>query len=68
MSATESLANVVVGFMVAILSQLIIFPRYDIHVPISTNLWIGVWFTVISLIRSYILRRWFNGLKFRRTY
>ena len=26
--------------------------------------WIGVIFTAISLARSYVLRRWFNGLRF----
>ncbi len=66
MSAVESIANVAVGYGVALLSQLLIFPLFDIHVSLTTNLAIGAWFTVISLVRSYVLRRWFNGLKFRR--
>lgn len=66
MSAIESCANVAVGYGVALASQLVVFPLFDIHVPFSTNLWIGAWFTVISLVRSYVLRRWFNGLKFQR--
>jgi hypothetical protein len=65
-SAIEAAANVAVGYLVALLSQLAVFPAFGIHVPFSTNLWIGAWFTVISLVRSYILRRWFNGLKFRK--
>ena len=64
-SAIEACANVAVGYLVALLSQLLVFPMFGIHVPLSTNLWIGAWFTVISLVRSYVLRRWFNGLKFR---
>lgn len=64
-SAIESVANVVVGFGVALLSQILVFPLFGIHVPLSANLGIGAWFTVISLVRSYVLRRWFNGLKFR---
>ncbi|MBA3591653.1 hypothetical protein [Methylibium sp.] len=64
-SAVESCANVAVGYAVALLSQLAIFPMFGIHVPLSTNLAIGAWFTVISLVRSYVIRRWFNGLKFR---
>lgn len=64
-SAIEACANVVVGYFVALLSQLLVFPLFGIHVPLSTNLAIGAWFTVISLVRSYVLRRWFNGLKFR---
>lgn len=64
MSAIESCANVVVGFGVALLSQLLVFPMFGIHVPFTSNLAIGAWFTAISLVRSYVLRRWFNGLKF----
>lgn len=64
-SALESAANTAVGYGVAIASQLVIFPLFDIHVPIADNLAIGGWFTLVSLVRSYVLRRWFNGLKFR---
>ena len=65
-SAIESVSNVVVGFGVAILSQILVFPMFDIHVPLSSNFMIGAWFTAISLIRTYVLRRWFNNLKFKR--
>ena len=65
LSAIESLANVAVGYGVALLSQLLVFPMFGIHIPFSSNLAIGAWFTVISLARSYVLRRWFNGLHFR---
>ncbi len=63
-SALESGANVAVGYGVAVVSQIAIFPLFGIHVPLSSNLQIGLWFTVVSLVRSYVLRRWFNGLKF----
>lgn len=64
-SAIEALANVAVGYAVALASQLLVFPMFDIDIPLSSNLAIGAWFTAISLVRSYVLRRWFNGLKFR---
>lgn len=60
-SLIESLMNIAIGYVVAILSQLVIFPLFGIHVPLSTNLLIGVWFTVVSLVRSYVIRRWFNA-------
>lgn len=59
-SAIESTANVVVGYLVALLSQISIFPWFGIAVSLTDNLLIGAWFTVISLARSYVLRRWFN--------
>lgn len=59
-SALESIANVACGYLIALLSQLAIFPLFGIHVSMSDNLLIGAWFTAISLARSYALRRLFN--------
>lgn len=60
-SLIESLMNTSIGYIVALLSQIVIFPLFEIHIPLSSNLWICTWFTVISLVRSYIIRRWFNA-------
>jgi len=60
-SLIEAWANVVIGYGVALVSQIVVFPWFGINVPLSTNLWIGAWFTVISLVRGYVLRRWFNA-------
>ena len=60
-SFIEACVNVVIGFGVALASQVVIFPLFGIRVPFSTNLAIGAWFTVISIARSYIVRRWFNA-------
>ncbi|WP_396957685.1 hypothetical protein [Nitrosomonas sp.] len=60
-SLIEAGMNIMIGYGVALLSQLALFPAFDIHVSLSTNLWIGLWFTAISLVRSYIIRRWFNA-------
>lgn len=60
-SAIESVANVAVGYGVAVGSQIVIFPMFGIHIPLGDNLLIGLWFTAISIVRSYALRRWFNG-------
>jgi len=63
-SLLESGVNILVGYLVALVSQLAIFPMFGIHVPLTTNLWIGFWFTLVSLVRSYLLRRYFNGKVF----
>lgn len=60
-SLIESIINIAIGYNVALLSQWIIFPMFDIHVSLTSNLLIGAWFTLISLIRSYVIRRWFNA-------
>jgi hypothetical protein len=61
-SMLESAANVVIGYMVALGSQLVVFPMFDVHLPLQDNLLIGLWFTAISLVRSYLVRRWFNRM------
>jgi hypothetical protein len=60
MSLIESFINVLIGYLVAVMSQLIIFPVFDIHIPIQDNFIIGIWFTIISIIRSFFVRRLFN--------
>lgn len=61
-SFIESCVNVLIGFIVALVSQLVIFPIYDIQISITDNLAISCWFTLISIARSYFLRRAFNSV------
>jgi len=61
-SFIESITNVIVGYGVALLSQIIIFPIFGIKATIRDNVLIGLFFTVVSIIRSYALRRIFNKL------
>jgi len=51
-SLVESIANVVVGHWVAV----------GVHLPLQQNMAIGGLFTVVSLVRSYCLRRLFRRL------
>lgn len=64
-SIAEAWANIAVGFGVNFTANMIILPLFGFHsLTLRTNLIIGLLYTVISLVRSYVLRRWFNGLKF----
>ena len=56
----ESLQNVAIGYLIAVGSQVLIFPFFGVHVPISANLKIGLFMTIISVCRSYLIRRWNN--------
>ena len=60
-SLLESMVNILIGYFVALVSQLVIFPKFGIDVTFGENLLIGFWFTLISLVRSYVIRRWFNA-------
>lgn len=59
-SFAEAFINVAVGYFVALASQLAIFPLFGIYVSLRDNLAIGAFFTVVSIARSYLLRRAFN--------
>lgn len=60
-SLIESVVNVVIGYIIAIISQVAIFPIYGITIPLTKQLTMGLWFTVISIVRSYVIRRYFNS-------
>ena len=60
MSLVEALANVLVGYGVAFATQVMVFPLFGLHASLDQNLAIGLIFTIVSLVRSYILRRVFN--------
>ena len=65
MSFVESIANVVVGYGVAVATQVLIFPAFGVHVTLAQNLKISAAFTVISICRSFALRRLFEGIRVR---
>jgi hypothetical protein len=61
MSLVEAVANVVVGYGVAVAAQMIVFPWFGLQATLDQNLKIGLVFTFVSLVRSYFLRRLFNA-------
>ena len=65
-SLLESVVNIVIGFGIALIVQIIVFPYYGLEPDIREHLEIGYIFTVVSLCRSYLLRRVFNGITVRR--
>ena len=65
MSLVESIANVVVGFGIAVLTQIAVFPIFGLQVSLADNLVIGLVFTAVSIARSFALRRVFEELRVR---
>lgn len=60
----EAWANIAVGFTINWTMNMIVLPWYGFHVTGGQAFSMGLVFTVVSLIRSYIIRRYFNGLHF----
>ena len=67
MSLVESLANLRVGYGVAVATQMAVFPLFGLAVTVTENLSIGLIFTVVSIVRSYALRRGFEALRVRQS-
>ena len=67
MSLVESLANVLVGYGVAVVTQMLVFPLFGLAVTVTENLLIGLIFTAVSIVRSYALRRGFEALRVRQS-
>lgn len=55
-SLAEVVINVAIGWVI-----IIAFPMFGIHITIADQLGIGAIFTVVSIIRVYVIRRWFNA-------
>jgi hypothetical protein len=63
MSFLESISNVAIGYGIAVASQVVIFPWFGIEVRLRDNLAIGGVFTVVSIVRSFALRRAFEAIR-----
>jgi hypothetical protein len=63
MSLIEALSNVAIGYGVAVLTQIAVFPLFDLQVSLSDNLLIGALFTLVSVARSYAVRRMFERMR-----
>ena len=63
MSLIEATTNVVVGYVLAVLTQMIVFPQFGIDAAFADHLWIGLAFVGVSLARGYLLRRLFEAVR-----
>ena len=59
-SLIESVITVGSGLIVAVIIQLLIFPLYYIEITLFENIQLATIFTSISIIRIYIIRRYFS--------
>jgi hypothetical protein len=64
-SAIETGANIVIGFAINFCANLLVFPMFGVPLHASTAFYVGLVFTGISVVRSYVLRRVFNKVKAR---
>ena len=61
-SIVEAKANIAIGFAINYTANLIILPLFGFtSLTPGKNFIIGLLYTVISLVRQFVIRRWFNG-------
>jgi len=58
-SIIESITQTIIGLGTSILIQVILYPIMGIPVTFSQNLIITSVFFIVSIIRGYLIRRWF---------
>jgi divalent metal cation (Fe/Co/Zn/Cd) transporter len=56
-SFAESVVRTFIGFWVGIAGNYAILPMYNIHPEFHINVQLTLWFTAISLVLSYCVRR-----------
>lgn len=62
-SLIETVTSTFIGLSVSFLTQIIVFPMYNLEVNFSQNLQITAIFTIVSILRGYCVRRLFNKKK-----
>ena len=63
MSLVESFANVAIGYGIAVITQILVFPLFGLATTLAENMAMGAIFTVVSIARSFTLRRLFETLR-----
>lgn len=63
-SLAESLTNIAIGITIGFLSNVLVLPAFGYDVTLADSFYISLVFTVISLVRSYAIRRFYNKHNF----
>lgn len=59
-SFIEASTNTAVGFVISLASTFIIFPLVGFETSPSKNIVVTLFFTAVSILRGYVIRRCFN--------
>lgn len=65
-SLAEAILNILIGFGISVAANIWLLPLWGFSPSLSQGIEIGILFTWISLVRSYVLRRLFNFFHTRR--
>ena len=60
-SMIETLTNVGIGWFISFIANMLVLPLFGYNINLTDGVLISIIFTVISIIRGYVVRRWFNS-------
>ena len=60
-SLIETLTSVFVGWLIGVILNMLVLPLFDYNITVIDSLWVSLIFTVVSVIRGYVIRRFFNS-------
>ena len=60
-SLIETLTSVFVGWFIGVILNLTVLPLFDYNITVVDSLLVSLIFTVISVVRGYLIRRFFNS-------
>ena len=60
-SMIETLTSVFVRWLIGVILNLTILPLFNYNITVVDSLWVSLIFTVISVVRGYLIRRFFNS-------
>jgi uncharacterized membrane protein len=62
-SFAEACVNIAIGFTINWCANMVVLPAFGFNLTGGVAFEIGLVFTVISLVRQFVLRRFFNAIK-----
>lgn len=66
MSTLEALANIIVGQIYAIVAYMVLLPLFGYEATLSKSIGLTTCFCILGFIRSYVLRRFFDWINYKR--
>ena len=60
-SMVETLTNVSIGWFISFIANMLVLPLFGYNINLTDGLLISIIFTIISIVRGYVVRRWFNS-------
>ena len=60
-SLIETLTSVFVGWLIGVILNMLVLPLFDYDVSLTDGVLISIIFTAVSVVRGYLIRRFFNS-------